>query len=57
MAPVNEGVTDESARQQSKVIRVPYSTYYKPMGDLPYITSEQGGGLIILTYTNIPSVL
>ncbi len=24
-----------------------YSTYYKPMGDLPYISSEQGGGLII----------
>ncbi len=24
-----------------------YSTYYKkPMGDLPYISSEQGGGLI-----------
>ncbi len=21
----------------------PYSTYYKPMGDLPYISSEQGG--------------
>ncbi len=21
---------------------VPYSTYYKPMGDLPYISSEQG---------------
>ncbi len=26
---------------------VPYSTYYKPMGDLPYISSEQGGGLIM----------
>ncbi len=26
---------------------VPYSTYYKPMGDLSYISSEQGGGLII----------
>ncbi len=24
---------------------VPYSTYYKPMGDLPYISSEQGVGL------------
>ncbi len=23
--------------------------YYKPMGDLPYISSEQGGGLIIRT--------
>ncbi len=21
---------------------VPYSAYYKPMGDLPYISSEQG---------------
>ncbi len=21
---------------------VPYSTYYKPMGDLPYVSSEQG---------------
>ncbi len=28
---------------------VPYTTYYKPMGDLPYINSEQGGGLIIRT--------
>ncbi len=27
---------------------VPYSTYYKPMGNLPYISSEQGG-LIIRT--------
>ncbi len=26
---------------------IPYSTYYKPMGDLSYISSEQGGGLII----------
>ncbi len=25
---------------------VPYSTYYKPMGDLPYISSEQGGLII-----------
>ncbi len=24
-------------------------TYYKPMGDLPYISSEQGGGFIICT--------
>ncbi len=24
---------------------IPYSTYYKPMGDLPYISSEQGVGL------------
>ncbi len=23
-------------------VRIPYSTYYKPMGDLPYISSEQG---------------
>ncbi len=22
---------------------IPYSTYYKPMGDLPYSSSEQGG--------------
>ncbi len=27
---------------------VPYSTYYKPTGDLPYVSSEQGG-LIIRT--------
>ncbi len=29
-------------------IAVPYSTYYKhkPMGDLPYISSEQGGLII-----------
>ncbi len=26
---------------------IPYCTYYKPMGDLPYINSEKGGGLII----------
>ncbi len=26
---------------------LPYSTYCKPMGDLPYISSEQGGWLII----------
>ncbi len=26
-----------------------HSMYYKPMGDLPYISSEQGGGLIIRT--------
>ncbi len=30
-----------------KLILLPYSTYYKPMGDLSYISSEQGGGLII----------
>ncbi len=29
------------------LVAVPHSTYYKPMGDLPYISSEQGGGLII----------
>ncbi len=28
-------------------LHVPYSTYYKPMGDLPYISSEQEGGLIM----------
>ncbi len=32
--------------------------YYKPMGDPPYISSEQGGGLImhswLINYTNIP---
>ncbi len=31
-------------------MHLPYSMYYKPMGDLPYISSEQGGGLIIRTY-------
>ncbi len=31
----------------AEYVIVPYSTYYKPMGDLPYISSEQGGGLII----------
>ncbi len=40
---------------------LPYSTYYKPMGDLPYISSEQEGGLIIhkglIMRTNIISVL
>ncbi len=25
--------------------QIPYSMYYKPMGDLPYISSEQGVGL------------
>ncbi len=25
---------------------IPYSTYYKPMGDLPYISSEQGEPII-----------
>ncbi len=25
---------------------IPYSTYYKPMGDLHYISSEQGGLII-----------
>ncbi len=29
-----------------KVTFIPYSTYYKPMGDLPYISSEQGGLII-----------
>ncbi len=29
-------------------LHVLYSTYYKPMGDLPYVSSEQGG-LIIRT--------
>ncbi len=35
-------------------IYIPYTTYYKPMGNLPYISSEQGGGLIIHIglYTN-----
>ncbi len=27
----------------SAVFAIPYSTYYKHMGDLPYISSEQGG--------------
>ncbi len=39
----------------------PYSTYYKPMGDLPYISSEQGGLIIrtelIYVYTLYISVL
>ncbi len=30
-------------------IPIQYSTYYKPMGDLPYISSERAGGLIIHT--------
>ncbi len=35
--------------QRSHCPEVPYhSTYYKPIGDLPYIRSEQGG-LIICT--------
>ncbi len=28
------------------VVSLPYSMYYKPMGDLPYISSEQGGFII-----------
>ncbi len=35
-----------------------YSTYYKPMGDLPYISSEQGGLIIhtelLYEYTSTP---
>ncbi len=31
----------------SWIRNIPYSTYYKPMGDLSYISSEEGGGLII----------
>ncbi len=30
-----------------EALALPYNTYYKPMGDLPYISSEQGSGLII----------
>ncbi len=30
-------------------VHVPYNTYYEPMGDLPYISPEQGGGLRIHT--------
>ncbi len=33
--------------QPRLLLYVPYSTYCKPMGDLPFISSEQGGGLII----------
>ncbi len=29
------------------VVRLPYSTCYKPMGDRPYVSSEQGGGFTI----------
>ncbi len=29
---------------------LPYNTYYKPMGDPPYISSEQGGGVIMRTW-------
>ncbi len=34
-----------------------YSTYFKPMGHLPYISSEQGVGIYVLSlYTNIPYI-
>ncbi len=29
-----------------ETLAVPYITYYKPMGDIPYISSEQGGLII-----------
>ncbi len=40
-------IGDELVTYQHQGMDVPYSTYYKPMGDLSYISSEQGGGLII----------
>ncbi len=33
-----------------KAYPLPYTMYYKPIGYLPYISSEQGGGLIMLIY-------
>ncbi len=36
-----------SRPENGLILHVLYSTYYKPMGDLPYISSEQGDGLII----------
>ncbi len=40
---------------------IPYSMYFKPMGDLPYISSEQGGIIVrtelIYKYTIYISVL
>ncbi len=42
---VNRWTLCERAANTS-YIRVPYSTYYKPMGDLPYISSEPGGLII-----------
>ncbi len=32
------------------IMVIPYSTYYEPMGDLPCISSEQGGRFIIRTW-------
>ncbi len=37
----------QSAMTTNCIDAAVYSTYYKPMGDLSYISSEQGGGLII----------
>ncbi len=31
-------------------VHVPWTTYYKPMSHILYISSEQGGGLIMLIY-------
>ncbi len=36
-------------RFHSPYVLLTVTTYYKPMGDLPYISSEQRGGLIIHT--------
>ncbi len=35
---------------------IPYSIYYKPMGDLPYISSEQGVGsyTVYIPFLNDP---
>ncbi len=46
---------DRHGDEAGSKLHVPYSTYYKPMGALPYISSEQGGGLKIhseLIYEN-----
>ncbi len=40
-------VSNSLGRTESAILLC--STYYKPVGDLLYISSEQGGGLIICT--------
>ncbi len=37
-----------TAVHEIKLPNVPYSKYYKPMGNLPYISSEQGVGIVSL---------
>ncbi len=51
MATQVDSITTESTLTDCECVehQLPYSTYYKPMGDLPYISSEQGGGLMICT--------